>query len=111
MCVRVFRDVNGFDTKVKYACTFTDSANKNVKKITDASFVDGNKYKLDCGAQPAGFKISLADGIPVSRVTLQISVKGTTNVASYIGKVGQHASAGSPPHDMVWYGMVKVCGG
>jgi len=71
-------DVNGLDAKTTYMCQFADAAS-SAKKLQEARFL--TKYKLDCGKQPSGFKIS----IRTSRVVLKILAKGTTQFATFTG--------------------------
>ena len=74
-------DVEGLDLKSKYTCTFTDANNEKYKKINDAAFVGGDKYKLSCGKQPTGFKIKGTKSL----VAIKITKSGTSEVVQYTG--------------------------
>ena len=80
---KVILDVSGLDLGAKYVCEYTDAINSKIKKITDAAFLDGSRYKLSCGQTPSGFRIQT--GKTTSTVTLKVSLKGTSNELMYAG--------------------------
>ena len=81
---RIIVDVSGLDVAGKYVCVFTQPDNTNIRKTTDASFIDDVGRQLDCGPQPTGFAITGTSAAAI----FELLVKGTKNKASYAGPTG-----------------------